>query len=121
MVSTVGYQDPHRLDLIGYLKNESRANDAPIWARIAEELSRSRKIRVEVNLEKLNKFTKPKDTVIVAGKILGSGTLDHEVTVASFKASKSASDKIVQARGRLISIRDLVKMNPKGANIKIIK
>jgi len=103
------------------LKKQEKANGAPIWGRIAEDLSRSRKNRSEVNLETINKFTKNNDIVVVAGKILGDGALDHSVTVASYKVSKSALEKINAAKGKIISIEKLVELNPKGKNIKILR
>jgi len=107
------------LGLIEYLKKEGK--DQPIWARIAEDLGKSRKNRSEVNLDKINQFTKPKDTVVIAGKILANGELDHEVTIACYKASSSAKDKVEKVKGSLISIKELVEKNPKGTRVIILK
>ena len=121
MVRITEYEDPSRLSLVGYLKKQEKINDAPIWGKIASDLARARKNRSQVNLEKINKFTKSDDMVVVAGKILGDGKLDHSVTIASYKFSKSALEKIHAAQGKSISIEELVKLNPKGTNIKILR
>jgi large subunit ribosomal protein L18e len=115
----IKYQDPNRLGLVELLKKEG--SKQPIWARIAEDLSKSRKNRSEVNLDKINKFSKPKDTVVIAGKVLANGELDHEVTVATFKISDTAKKKVEGAKGKVITIKELMEKNPKGSKIIILK
>lgn len=113
------YEDPNRLGLIEYLKQEGKKQ--PIWYSLAEDLSASRKNRSEVNLDKINKLTKAKDTVVVAGKVLANGSLDHDVTIACFKISEPAKAKIVSAKGSVITIKELVEKNPKGTRVMILK
>jgi large subunit ribosomal protein L18e len=113
--------NPELIRLISLLKKESREKQATIWLDIAEYLSKSRSQRVAVNLSKINRNTKRADTVVVPGKILGSGSINHAVTVASFGASEKAKAKLVAARAKYVSIPELLKKNPKGANVKIIR
>jgi large subunit ribosomal protein L18e len=115
----IRYEDPNRLGLIEFLKKEGAKQ--PIWAALADGLCSSRKNRSEVNLDKINTLTKAKDTVVVAGKVLGQGQLDHEVTVACFKASGSAKEKVEKAKGTVITIKELVAKNPKGTRVVILK
>ncbi len=115
----IKYEDPNRLGLVEYLRKEGKKQ--PIWARLADDLSGSRKDRSEVNLDKINGLTKAKDTVVVAGKVLGNGTLDHEVTIACFKASASVKEKVEKAKGSMITIKELVEKNPKGTRVMILK
>ncbi len=74
-----------------------------------------------VNLSRINRHTEKKATVIVPGKVLGSGVLNHPVTVASFGASEKAKEKLAAAKAKYLSIPELVKENPKGVNVKIIR
>ena len=60
------------------------------------------------------------DTVVIPGKVLGSGELDHKVTVSAFKFSKSALEKI-NKKGRAINLYDLYKENPRGSGVKIME
>jgi large subunit ribosomal protein L18e len=113
--------NPELIQLISLLKKESREKQAGIWLDIAEYLSKSRGQRVAVNLSKINRNTKRADTVVVPGKILGSGSINHAVTVASFGASEKAKSKLFAAKAKYISIPELLKKNPKGANVKIIR
>jgi len=114
-----GYEDPNRLDLIEYLRREGRGQ--PLWICLAEDLGKSRKNRAQVNLEKINRLTRPRDTVVVAGKVLGDGILDHEVTIACFRISEQARKKVEQANGSIITIKDLLEKNPKGTKVKILR
>ena len=112
--------NPQLIELIRLLKKKARENDAPIWKAIAERLSKPRQRRSEVNISRLNRYTKENDQVVVPGKVLGAGSINHPVTVAAFAFSEQAREKILKAKGKCISIPDLIKINPKGTNVKII-
>jgi large subunit ribosomal protein L18e len=113
--------NPELIQIIRLLKQESRAKQAAIWLDIAEYLSKSRSGRIAVNLSTINRNTKKSDVVVVPGKILGSGTINHAVTVASFGASEKAKEKLVAAKAKYLSIPELLEKNPKGTNVKIIR
>lgn len=114
-------QNPELLNLIRLLRETARKNDAIIWRDIADRLSASRRQRITVNLSRLNRYTKEKETVIVPGKVLGAGRLEHPLVVASFTFSKQAQSKISKAKGKLLTIPDLLENNPKGNNVRIME
>jgi large subunit ribosomal protein L18e len=114
-------KNPELIKLIDLLKKESKEKQAGIWLDLAEYLSKTRSQRIAVNLSTINRNTKRADTVVVPGKILGSGNINHSLTVASFAASEKAKAKVVAAKGKYISIPELLEKNPKGANVKIIR
>jgi large subunit ribosomal protein L18e len=58
--------------------------------------------------------------VVVPGKVLGAGRIDHPVHVAAFTFSEQARSKILRAKGKCLSILELMEKNPKGTNVKII-
>ena len=93
---------------------------APIWKRVAFELARSTRQRREVNLSRINRYTEQNETIIVPGKVLGSGVLEHPVTIAAFSFSVSARTAIEHAKGKTITIAELVKAKPKGQGVRII-
>jgi large subunit ribosomal protein L18e len=113
--------NPELIQLISLLKKESREKQAGIWLDVAEYLSKTRSNRVSVNLSTISRNTKRSDVVIVPGKILGSGSISHAVTVASFGASAKAKAKLVAAKAKYLSIPELLEKNPKGAKVKIIR
>lgn len=115
-----GTTNPQLRQLIQELRKESSTQKAGIWSRIAEDLSKPTRKRRIVNLSRINRSTKPNETIIVPGKVLGAGIIDHSVVVAAFSFSNAAKERIEQAKGKCLSIADLVRKNPKGKDVRII-
>jgi large subunit ribosomal protein L18e len=113
--------NPELVQLIRFLKKQSREQKAGVWHDVAEILSSSRRARVAVNLSSINRHTKRSDIVVVPGKILGTGALGHSLTVAAFGVSDAAALKLKDARAKYLSIPELVEKHPSGANVKIIR
>lgn len=108
--------NPNLFRLIRELRKLSKQKNVNIWRRIAEDLEKPVRQRREVNIERINRVTKDKETIIVPGKVLGYGELDHNIKVAAFRFSEEAKRKIKNA----ITIQELMKENPKGNRIRII-
>jgi len=113
--------NPELLTVIRSLRKKARESNAPIWRDVADHLSSSRRRRIAVNLSRLNRYTGAKETVVVPGKVLGAGNLDHPISVAAFSFSTQARLKISKVRGKCLSIPDLLKTNPNGSNVKIME
>ncbi len=112
--------NPQLLEIIRILRKAARENDARIWGSVAEALSKPRSRRKSVNLSRINRHTEKGDVVAVAGKVLGSGMLDYPVTVAAFAFSTIAKKKIKKAKGKCLSLPELISKNPRGSNVKIV-
>ncbi len=112
--------NPQVLNLISALKKQSREKAIPLWRDIALRLERPSRNYAEVNISRINRYTKEDDTVIVPGKVLGAGVLDHKLTVAAVNFSGSAREKIKAAGGECITIEELMNRNPEGSGVKII-
>jgi large subunit ribosomal protein L18e len=110
----------HLVELISLLKRESFEHKAQIWKDIAKRLESPSSQWAEVNLSRLDRFCDKGEVIIVPGKVLGSGELDKALTVAAYASSASARDKIKKAGGKLLSIQELLKQNPKGSKIRIM-
>ncbi len=102
------------------LKKNASEHQVAIWKRIAEDLEKPSRQRRIVNLSRISKYSKENEVIIVPGKVLGSGTLDHKVVISAYQFSKSAVDKINEAGSKIIDINDLIKESPKGKNIRIL-
>jgi len=113
--------NPELIQLIRFLKKQSKENNADIWRDVAKHLAKARKQRVAVNLSRINRHTQKSDMIVVPGKVLGAGTLNHSITVAAFSASGKAKEKLATAQAKYLSIPELVEKNPKGAKVKIIR
>jgi large subunit ribosomal protein L18e len=91
-----------------------------LWRRVSEILSKPSRNRPEINLYRLNKLTKENDVVVVPGKILGAGTLDHPITVSSLMVSELALTKLTESKSNHMSIEQMMKKYKKGSNVKIL-
>jgi len=112
--------NPELIELIRFLRKQSRENNVNIWLDIAESLAKPRRKRVSVNLSRLNRYTQKNEMVVVPGKVLGTGEINHPITVGAFAFSEKAREKIKTVNGKCLSFFDMVKKNPKGSNVKII-
>ncbi|NHJ23167.1 MAG: 50S ribosomal protein L18e [Candidatus Lokiarchaeota archaeon] len=90
-----------------------------IWKQVSKKISGPRRNRIEANLYRINKKTKENDTIVIPGKILALGDLDHKLTIACLDYSTSAKDKIEKSGSKLISIEELLEQNPDGKNVKL--
>ena len=113
--------NPRIVRLIGELKAATRETGAPLWRDIAKRLEKPSRNYAAVNLSKINRHTQSNDTVLVAGKVLASGDLEHIVTVAAFNFSSQALSKIQAAGGKCLTIEKLMAEHPKGSGIKILR
>ena len=114
-------QNPELLALIRSLRKKAKEHDAQVWRDVAQSLSASKRRRVAVNVSRLNRHTKEKDTVVVPGKVLGTGTLEHPLVVAAFAFSDEARAKIMRVKGKCVSISQLMEDNLKGSNVRIME
>lgn len=112
--------NPNSVRIIRTLRKRANETGAALWDDIADRLSRPRSRREGVNLSRINAYTEEGETIIVPGKVLGAGALDHAVQIAAFKFSKQAEEKITKAKGECLTILQLTERNPKGSNVKVI-
>jgi large subunit ribosomal protein L18e len=115
-----GPTNPIMKKLIEDMRNRGYKDKVPFLIEVAKKLEKSKRKRPEVNLSKLNRVCKEKETVIVPGKVLSSGILKKPLTVAAASFSMTAVEKIQEAGGKTLSIRELIDSNPKGKNIRIV-
>ena len=108
-----GTTNPNLEKLIIELKRTKK----PFYKKVAEELGKPTRHRAAVNLWKINKYTADGETIVVPGKILCEGELDHKVIVSAYSVSKNVSDKNI----KIITIPELMKKNPEGTGVRIIK
>lgn len=109
------------LGLIVALKKHSTEKKVGIWEDIALRLSKSTRSRYEVNLSKIERHSGEGETVIVPGKVLSAGRLTKKINVAAWRFSAQARDEIKKAGGRCLTIEELMKENPSGTGLKILK
>jgi len=112
--------NPHLLTLIQHLKDAGRTNEACVWRDIALRLEGPASTWAEVNVSKLDMYANDNEVIVVPGTLLGAGEIKKKVTVAAFRASSQARQKISSAGGQSISIEELIAENPKGSKVRIM-
>ena len=115
-----GPTNPILQNLIHELKKRSNEQSINLWRRIADDLEKPTRQRRVVNLSNISRYTKEDEIVIVPGKVLGAGDLEHKLTISAFQFSDGAKEKIVKAGAKIVTLLDLSKENPSGKGIRII-
>ena len=112
--------NPRLTSLIDELKSTAREAGSPVWRSVADRLEKPRRTHAEVNLGRIERYAKAEETVVVPGKVLGSGVLDKPVTVAAVDFSGTARTKIEQV-GEPITLEDAIESDPEGSNVRVIR
>jgi large subunit ribosomal protein L18e len=120
MAKRIRKTNPLLTSLIQDLKKKSYENDAPIWKDVALRLERPSRNWPEVNLSRIDKYVRENETALIPGKVLSSGGLTKKVSVAAWSFSDKSLMKIKEAGGKTLSIQELVKINPKGKDVRIL-
>ncbi len=113
--------NPVLKDLIRELNEVSRENQAPIWRDIAIRLAGGDRRYASINVGKVSRLISEGDIVVVPGSLLGSGYIDKKITVSALRASEKARKKVSDAGGSYKDILEVVRENPKGTNVKILR
>ncbi|QSG07144.1 50S ribosomal protein L18e [Halapricum desulfuricans] len=112
--------NPRLSSLIADLKSAARQSGGNVWGDVADRLEKPRRTHAEVNLGRIERYAREDETVVVPGKVLGSGVLQKDVTVAAVDFSSSAETKIEQV-GETVSLEQAVQNNPDGSNVRVIR
>lgn len=120
MVRKTGPSNIFHRRLISTLEKSYRSQGARVWESSSKYLSNPRRRRVEVNLSRINRVASEKDTILVPGKVLGSGKLDHRVKIAALNFTSSARVKIHDSGGKCLTIEELLKQEPEGKNVRLV-
>jgi large subunit ribosomal protein L18e len=112
--------NPRLQSLIADLKSAARNSGGDVWSDVADRLAKPRRTHAEVNLGRIERYAREDETVIVPGKVLGSGALTKEVTVAAVDFSGTAETKIEQV-GETMTLEQALDQNKEGANVRVIR
>ncbi len=112
--------NPELENLISEMKKLSHKEKTNVWKALAKNLEKPSRRRASVNLSKIDKYTLKEETAVIPGKVLSDGDLTKNTTVAAFQFSEKAKEKINKS-GKAITFKELMKQNPKGKNLRILK
>lgn len=80
----------------------------PLLKRVYELVAVPARRRHSVDIYKISRHTKEGDSVIVPGKVLGTGTMSHSVNIAALGFSASAEKSLKDAKCKIIGIKDVL-------------
>jgi len=120
MAKRTGPTNPILQSLIQELKKRGSEQSANLWKRVAMDLEKPTRQRRAVNLARIDRYTKENEIIVVPGKVLGSGDLNHKLTIAAYQFSEGALEKLEKAGANVVSLLELSKESPDGKRIKII-
>lgn len=89
------------------------------WYRVAELLSVPAKKQSSINVGELAKESA--EVIVVPGKVLSQGFLDKKLRIVALGFSEGAKEKILNAKGEVISILEEIKKNPSAKGVKILE
>lgn len=113
--------NPQLVDTILTLKQVAREHEAPVWRAVAKRLEKPARSWRAVNVGEIHRNAdEDAPAIIVPGKVLGGGYLDQNVTVAAWNFSKQAEEKIEDAGGRVLTLKDAADEFESGANVQVI-
>lgn len=112
--------NPNLVRLIDDLLRTSAEKNSRVWKEIAERLAKPLRNYAEVNVGKLERYVNEGEMALVPGKVLGGGEITKAMTVAAFRFSESARQKIESAGGRCLTLDQALAENPEGKNVRII-
>lgn len=116
MVKRTGASNVYLRSMVASLER----SESNFWKAIGEKLGKASRKQIEVNLGDIERHTEKDDVVVVPGVVLASGDLSKPVTVAAWRFSGAAGEKIKNAKGKTMGIDELMKEKPKGDGVKII-
>jgi large subunit ribosomal protein L18e len=91
------------------------------WFGLAKILSSSTRNFAAANLSQIDKLSKDGATVIVPGKVLGSGAINKKLSVYALSFSSSAEEKLKKAKVTYGTILQAIETNQKGTGVQILQ
>ena len=117
MVKRTGPTNPELQELIRSLKTLAIEKQAPFYKRLANELSKSTRERRTVNLSRINRYANEGETIVVPGKVLGTGNISKKLNVSAWDFSDNALSKLHEAGSKTDSITNLKDIKNKKVRI----
>lgn len=107
---------------IAEIEKHYRKTKKALWLDLAERLKKSRRNKISINLWKLEKLARifRGKTLVVPGKVLGSGEIKEKTTIIALECSESARKKISE-NGQVFTFSDAIKKGLKPSTMVIVK
>ena len=88
-----------------------------LWKRVLELSEVPARSRKTVNLYKINRYSAEGDSIIVPGKVLGEGQMEHKISITAMEFSARALSNLKSSQCRVRKLDEILK--EKGLRIMI--
>ena len=112
--------NPVRVRISHGLRKAADGGKRPIWRRLSRLALKPSRARRVVNLNRIAAMTKEGDAVAVPGKVLGTGSIGHGITISAFGMSEAAASKITASGGTVISFEEMAARFPTGKGVALL-
>jgi large subunit ribosomal protein L18e len=85
---------------------------------LAKKLSGPTRKQTKINVGELGRLKEK--NILIIGKVLGEGEIDHKINLSALSFSKQANEKLKKAGCEIRTIKEEIDKNPKLDGIKII-
>lgn len=108
--------------LIDRLERKAIKEKQKVWNAIAIKLSTPTRKRAAVNVSKISALCKkfPGKTFIIAGKVLGEGSIEEKASVIALEFSKTAKSAIEESKGEAVLLRQAVEAKVDASKLMIV-
>ncbi len=108
--------NPAKIQTLTLLRQAGKKSGRRVWHDMSKRLESHKSQMSNVNVSKVSTLTKEGDVILVPGKVLGSGIIDHKIHIGAFSFSGVAIEKIRRADGEPLSVQAFIEkyINHKG-------
>ncbi|MFA5953706.1 MAG: 50S ribosomal protein L18e [Candidatus Pacearchaeota archaeon] len=108
-------KNPELVETIILAKKNSK------WIEIASILSGPTRKKSEINLDYIDKNSKPGEIIAIPGKVLSVGEITKKIRICALNFSDKAKEKLLKANCELKLLKDEIKENKDAKGVKILK
>lgn len=98
-----------------------KAKKLGAWLKFSHLISVPRRLQTSINLDQIEKVTKEGDTVLIPGKVLGSGDVSKKIRIIALGFSTQAREKLKAKKCEVVSVIEEIKVNPKATGIRVLR
>lgn len=89
------------------------------WLEVSSLLGPTRK-RLIVNLDEIDKQTKPGETIVIPGKVLSMGEINKKIKIIALKFSGKAKEKLIKAGCEIALLNSEIEKNKDAKGVRIL-
>jgi len=91
------------------------------WLPIAKIVASSTRNYSSLNLEEINKNSIAGETIVIPGKVLGTGEITKKIKLVAISFSEAALKNLKNSKTEYSTLNEEIKRNPEAKGVKILK